>query len=701
MKTKDNAAIKSGSGKPKMDKRAGNKIAKPPTESALRDTEKIAHFLERISDGFVAFDTKMNYVYVNRRGGELLGRRPEDLIGKNYWEEYPEAVGTPFANAYVRALETQSPVEFEDYYEPWDRWFENRIYPDQYGLSIFFSDVTKRKHAEDKIKYLTRLYAMLSQINQAIVRIKDRQELFERVCQVAVKFGQFHTAWVGLTEPDGGKVRIVASDGEGQKYVQQININLENEISRRGPTGSAIRKNIVVLVNDVKTDVRMGPWREAVMQQGYRSLAAVPICTQGKVIGVFDLYATEVNFFTADELSLLEEIGTNIAFALDVMLVEEERQRAHQKLETHIQRLSTLRAIDSAISSGLDLRLFLDMFVQRVIVQSGVDAAAIWTFHPTLNQLEFATGRGFYHYQMPRLRMNLRDHGAGQAVLERTLIYIPRLSEIQLPIPEAKQMSEERFVSYYAVPLITKGEVKGVLELYQRSFHHPDSEWLDFVQTLASQSAIAIADAELFNNLQRSNFELLFAYDETIEGWSRALDLRDKETVGHTQRVAATTLRLAARMGVSETDLVHMRRGALLHDIGKMGIPDAILLKSGPLTEEEWGIMRRHPQFAYDMLSPIRYLQPALDIPYCHHEKWDGTGYPRGLKGDQIPLSARIFAVVDIWDALTSDRPYRTAWPKEKALEYIRTLNGSHLDPRVVEAFLTMPSEEDLRNASS
>jgi putative nucleotidyltransferase with HDIG domain len=211
---------------------------------------------------------------------------------------------------------------------------------------------------------------------------------------------------------------------------------------------------------------------------------------------------------------------------------------------------------------------------------------------------------------------------------------------------------------------------------------------LDFLETLGGQAAIAIENAQLFDHLQRSNLDLALAYDATIEGWSHALDLRDKETEGHTQRVTEQTVRLARALGIPDAELVHVRRGALLHDIGKMGVPDGILLKPGPLTEEEWVTMRRHPQLAYDLLAPITYLRPALDIPLCHHERWDGTGYPRGLAGEQIPLAARLFAVVDVWDALRSDRPYRERWTEEKTLEHIRSSVGTHFDPKVVELFL-------------
>lgn len=200
----------------------------------------------------------------------------------------------------------------------------------------------------------------------------------------------------------------------------------------------------------------------------------------------------------------------------------------------------------------------------------------------------------------------------------------------------------------------------------------------------------------LLDERQQAAEELARAYDATLEGWSRALDLRDHETEGHSRRVTEMTERLAIALGVPNAELAHIRRGALLHDIGKMGIPDAILRKPGPLDAEEWALMRRHPGLAYELLAPISYLQPALAIPYCHHEKWDGSGYPRGLAGPAIPLAARIFAVVDVWDALSNDRPYRTAAPPAEVYHYIATQSGSHFDPAVVTAFLALLDQQDV-----
>ena len=201
--------------------------------------------------------------------------------------------------------------------------------------------------------------------------------------------------------------------------------------------------------------------------------------------------------------------------------------------------------------------------------------------------------------------------------------------------------------------------------------------------------------SSLTQTLQRANVELIIAFDAVVEAFARALELRDRETEGHSLRVADLATTLSEAMGLRGDELLYVRRGALLHDIGKLAVPDAILQKPGPLTEEEWVIMRKHPQYAHDMINPIEYLRPSLDIPYSHHEKWDGTGYPRGLKGEEIPLTARIFAVTDVWDALTSDRPYRPAWDEQKALDYIREQSGKHFDPHVVELFIVLMSEKE------
>ncbi len=361
---------------------------------------------------------------------------------------------------------------------------------------------------------------------------------------------------------------------------------------------------------------------------------------------------------------------------------------AEEKIRRHLEHLTALVEIDRAINFSFDLNLSLTTLLTHVIVQLGVDAADVLLFNSASQTLEFVAGRGFHNKSIEFARQSMGEGYAGRAAQERSIVHIPDLALEHDNFLGKLLLAGEHFVSYHGVPLIAKGQVVGVLEVFQRAHIMHDEEWLDFLKALADQAAIAIDNVTLFDNLQRSNRELFQAYDATIEGWSRALELRDNETQGHTERVTALTIKLARLFGLSDAELVQVRWGALLHDIGKMGIPDRILLKQDTLSEAEWIEMKKHTVFAYEMLSHIRYLRSALDIPYAHHEKWDGSGYPLGLKGEQIPLAARIFAVADVWDALRSDRIYRTSWSVEKVREHLRSLAGTHFDPHVVQVCL-------------
>jgi PAS domain S-box-containing protein/putative nucleotidyltransferase with HDIG domain len=374
-----------------------------------------------------------------------------------------------------------------------------------------------------------------------------------------------------------------------------------------------------------------------------------------------------------------------------------ERRKAEIKIKQQLARLTALSEIDHFITSSFDLNLTLDTLVKHVTRQLDVDAASILLADSVTNMLEYAAGEGFRTNSSKNLQLRFGEDYAGKIAVERQIIHVPNIAQAKPPFNQAHLGDDEKFTTYFGLPLLAKGEIKGVMEVFHRAPLDPDEEWLAYLETLAGQAAIAIDNAQLFKSLQQTNSELTQAYDATIEGWSYALDLRDKETEGHTLRVTEVTLKLGKKFGLSDRELTYARWGALLHDIGKMGIPDAILLKPGKLSDDEWVVMKMHPTFARKMLARVNYLKSAIDIPYCHHEKWDGSGYPRGLQGEQIPLPARIFAVADVWDALTSDRPYRPAWSKKDALAYIKNAAGSHLDPRVVKVFL---ESEDLREDS-
>ena len=416
------------------------------------------------------------------------------------------------------------------------------------------------------------------------------------------------------------------------------------------------------------------------------SWMGVPLVARGEVIGMLSVDSKEENHFNEEYIRLVTAFANQAAIAI-------ENARLYEQTEEQIRRLTSLRDIDTAIASSLDLRVTLSILLDQAMAQLQPDAMDILIYNPYLQSLETVATAGF---RAPSVRRQSRigDGLAGTITINRRMLQVPDLSA-RTEFANMQWLSDEKFTYYVGVPLVGKGQIKGVLEAFFRSEKSPSAEWLDFLQTIAGQAAIAIDNAQLYENLQRSNQELSLAYDTTLEGWGKALELRDKETEGHTRRVADLTINLARKMGIGELEITHIRRGVLLHDIGKMGVPDHILRKTGPLSDEEWQEMRQHPQYAYDLLHPIAFLRPSVDIPYCHHEKWDGSGYPRGLKGTGIPLSARVFAVVDVWDALLSDRPYRAAWTKEATIQYIQKEAGTRFDPRIVQVFLAMVNNQE------
>lgn len=400
--------------------------------------------------------------------------------------------------------------------------------------------------------------------------------------------------------------------------------------------------------------------------------------------------ADEVYCWLRDELTLLcDEAGNPSEIAGFWMDVTKQHQ-AEESVRRQLLRLSSLRTIDAAITGGLDLRVTLSLFLEQVAGQLGVEAANVFIMNPVQQRLQLVATHGFDSRRTPEI--SLGEGLPGRAALQKLTLHSVEAESTAVSRNEQALLGVLEKV-HYATPLTIKGEVKGVLEVYSSQYLNIDQEWIDFYETLATQGAIAIDSAQMFDGLRQANLELTMAYEATLQGWVQALDLRDRETEHHTKRVTEITLRLASALGIPEHEGEHMRRGALLHDIGKMGIPDEILHKPGPLTEDEWTIMKRHPEYARGFLSEILYLRPALDIPYRHHEKWDGTGYPSGLRGEEIPLAARVFAIADVWDALTSDRPYRAAWPTQQVRQHIQEQAGKHFDPDLVKLFLEMPAE--------
>ncbi len=554
-------------------------------------------------------------------------------------------------------------------------------------INLYGRDITKRKQAEESLKVSNDELSRLFELAHSLAEADTLEDIFGIVNHHTVDSLHCLSSRIVLFEEGKYHLRAVypvRNPSHEFKIGQPISAEIlpfshRVLLSNSARFASSIDKDIS---DEEKKFLFMG---------AINSVYIIPLRISGaavvseKLLGLLIVDQTKSEkqeLYTAQKSRLARSIGDSAAVAIRRMLLREQTER-------RMRRLTALSQIDLAIITNADMRFRLDVISYQIAEQLKVDAVCFWKYDPASESVEFLHKRGFQKIPFEKAgKVKITEGEVQQAIREQRIVHVPNLAAIEVDPRRAKALEIEPFVSYLAVPLIVNDEAKGVLEIYQRSLLEPSEDWLQFLQTLANQAAIAIDNSQLLDDLRRSNIDLTKAYDATIQGWSRALDLRDNETEGHTQRVTEITLRLSRRFGISDEELAHIRRGALLHDIGKMGVPDRILLKPGPLTDEEWVVMKQHPAFAFDLLSPIPYLQQALDIPLCHHEKWDGSGYPRGLAGEDIPFAARLFAVVDVWDALRSDRPYRKAWTEEKTLEHIRSLSGSHFDPQVVKVCL-------------
>lgn len=665
-------------------KRSGKKGSE--TTPAIPGKELFPWILDNISDIVTVLSADGITTFISPSIRHILGYAPEELIGQQTFALVHPDDAPRLAAVFASGVKELGAVRRAEYrYRHKDgSW---RIlesvgvnFLDQAGAIVVSSrDITERHHAEEQLRrQLATLQALYAGADR-LTRTLHLSQLTTDIVRTCVEVFSVSLAWIGLVEPDGN-VRILAQFPANVDYSQEINVRWDEALSGQGPAGRAVRSASPVTIEHRVSDPEAAPWTAAA-SAGYVTQAAFPLVARDKVFGVLNLYSDTAGFFAPDRIEFLQAYANGAASAL-------ENARLFEETERRFRHLAALRAIDLAITASLDLRLTLSVILEQVLLRLNVDAADFLLLNPSSQLLESIAGRGFRR-ATPQEVLRLGEGTAGRTALERKRLHLADLSSAT-DLKRKWLVTDERFVAYFAVPLIAKGHLLGVLEIFHRTALTPDAEWMEFLDTLATQAAIAIESASLFEDLQRSNAELALAYESTLEGWSQALDLRDRETEGHTQRVTEMTVRLARAMGMPEAEIAQARRGALLHDIGKMGIPDSILLKPGPLTDDEWQLMRRHPEYAYQLLSPIEYLRPALAIPYGHHERWDGSGYPKGLREEQIPLAARIFAVADVWDALRSDRPYRPGWPEGKARDYIREQSGKQFDPQVVAAFLAM-----------
>jgi len=642
----------------------------------LLDRETRLHAILEASKDAILVSIHDTTVYANTAFRKLFGLSLQDdledtsiesLIAPTDRKRYREISqdrqnGKPAPTHYeLKALKKNS-AEFnlEIYLSTYELMGET------YTLALL-RDITDKKQHDRELE-------ALASVSTALRKARTREEMFPIIVDQLVKVMQADGGLIMLEEPIHGDMVVHFSCGE---FSGQEGLHIP---AGQGISGEVKRTKKPYVSHNLLVDPLFFRAKDLNL---CKEAVFYPTIAQKKVTGTL-LVSRDLPFDKTE----IKVIGSIAEMAANAIF----RSELHEQTESQLQKLIALRQIDNAISSTLDVHQIIDTILTSSQKFLKVDAADILLYDEESRKLNFAYGVGFRTNLMKGFAINSGEGWAGEAFRKRKPIMVPDINQVSdkqiNPAPPVEEL-----VSYYVIPLITSNQVKGVMECFTRSPLHLDQDWEEFINLLAGQAAIAINSAQLFDEIKHSNLQLVRAYDDTIEGWSRAMDIRDKETEGHTLRVVDLTLRLARSMGIPEDQLTHIKRGTLLHDIGKLVVPDSILFKPSSLNDLEWKIMKKHPLNAYKMLGSVDYLKPALDIPYCHHEHWDGSGYPCGLKGEEIPLAARIFSVVDIWDALLSDRPYRPAWTREKTLAYIKSRAGEDLDPKVVKVFLKIISE--------
>lgn len=502
--------------------------------------------------------------------------------------------------------------------------------------------------------------------------------VLDRIATYAKELLNTETSAVYLFQRSDSRLHAVAAKGVDAEALKNDPVELGSGLS-----GIIAQNKRGEIVNYDAADPR-GLVVKGTEANPFEHLMGVPVLNHEELTGLVVVWRTGAEKeFQPAELNFLTGLAQQAAVAI-------ENARLFQLEQERRQEAENLQVAATAVSSSLDLQQVLQTIMIALKHVIPYDSASMLLLEGDHVRLRATQG-----LQRPDAALN-QLFSANNPLLRAI-----HLSGRPVILPDAQHdprfevwPGSEDIHGWLGVPLIARGEVIGYITLESKAIDSFQEKDALLAQTFAHQAAAAIDNARLYSGLEQANRELSRAYDTTLEGWGNALELRDKETQGHTRRVADLTVRLGRQLGLEEPDLVNLRRGVLVHDIGKMGVPDEILHKETSLTKREWDEMRKHPQYAFDLLYPIPYLRAALTVAYCHHERWNGSGYPRGLSGEEIPLPARIFAVVDVWDALLSDRPYRKAWARKRAMDYLRDQSGVLFDPTIVQAFQAMLESE-------
>jgi PAS domain S-box-containing protein len=640
---------------------------------SLRDQMRVArNILNAYPDMAALIDAAGRVLSANQSLLEASGRSTESLMGDHIEEFLPLAVRNEVRSVLEKAAQMETPYYAES--QSSGQYFHLTIYPvsSEAGkvnrLVFFLRNITESRQRERELEAVA---SITSALRAALTRAEVYPIILDQVETLLKADG------IGLILRDMNTHEVRVEQARGA-WSSLLNMRYSSDQATRGPI---MIMDQPYINNNIEKEQHLFQTKPF---SGLKATACVPLEIEGQIIG--SLWIGRKTMITKEDVRILSALAHITASAAHrAALYENTRQYAEQ--------VSNAAEIGRTLTETLLLDQIYDRLAHTLLkMLPNICTVMILRYDAQARSFTYAyalhDGKTVEKAEIPYLtRFQPGENAFNEIIRTRR----------PLVMNDLKRRGSTRMItlelnarSGLFAPLVSKGEVLGILQVHSYEKNRFTASDIELFALIGNTAAIAFQNANLFENLHQSHAELTEAYEATLDGWAHALDLRDSGTHGHTRRVVELTVELGRYMGLPDETLVQLRRGALLHDIGKMGVPDDVLKKTGSLTAEEWVKMRKHTTNAYEWLSPIPFLRPALDIPYCHHEKWDGTGYPQGLAGEQIPLAARIFSVIDVWDALLSDRPYRPAWTTEQTMEHLREQRGKQFDPKVVDAFLRM-----------
>jgi PAS domain S-box-containing protein/putative nucleotidyltransferase with HDIG domain len=613
--------------------------------------------IENINDPVVVLDLQNRIVDINAAALQFLKTTSENVLGvssREVFKKWPEIV---VLLDDPKERRTEISVMTDDGMSFYDVNISSILSKDDppIGYIVVAHDITRQKVLETS-------YRILSE--ELEKRVKDRTEQLRETASRYQAVVENQTEFIVRWKPDGTRTFV------NEAYCRYFGTTAKQALSTKFMP-LIVEEDRKVVENKIERLISGNIKVETDVHRVYKP--------DGKI--GWQEWTDQVIFDPNGQIVEIQSVGRDIT---DRKLAEEEilDQVAFDEIMTRILARFATSNYDEVDES-------IEVSLAEIAKHTGTDYVEIFLLAD--DKVSWKVTHKWSQYISENQEF---DHSIRSGTLpwsEQKIINgeVIRLNTLDDYPPEAaidRQYSESNGAkSLISIPIIGKEQfVFGCLDLisYTRQITWKDSD----------VTHLKILGDVIANTLERKKAEvdLVVAYDTTLEGWAQTIELKDKETEGHSRRVTETTLALAEAIGIPHEEMEHIHRGAILHDIGKLAVPDHILKKEGPLTVEEREIISKHPETAYNLLKQIPYLTKALEIPYCHHEKWDGSGYPRGLKGEEIPLAARVFAIVDVWDALTSDRPYRKAWERERALQYIKDEAGKHFDPKISNVFLML-----------